>query len=251
MGKISRERDAEVAREAILEAAEDVFAREGFDGARIDAIAAQAGYNKSLIFHYFADKEGLYQAIIHRLKARMNSELLGPLTAFIESSDEMSTHRVRLFLEMAIGLYLDFMIQHPRNLRIMAWEAAEGWCVYMGGSTNKEIEIHRASIFCTANFLRRAQEAGVICQDVDIRFLITNLMNMCVMHLLNLPRYQWFFDEPSKEQYTSLAYIRQQITQIVLYGIFTLSREGTQNEQGLQMEGGGGRNAGHVYGSAG
>lgn len=225
MGKISRERDAEVAREAILEAGEEVFAREGFDGARIDTIAAESGYNKSLIFHYFNDKEGLYRAIIKRLKARMSVELLEPLTTFIESSDELSAHRVRLFLEMAIGSYLEFMTQHPRYLRIMAWEAAESWHTYLGEPVDKEIEAHRASIFCTADFLRRAQAAGVICPEIDIRFLVTNLMNMCVMHLLNLPRYRWFFKEDTPDQHESLAFIRQQIAQIVLYGIFTSPRE--------------------------
>lgn len=225
MGKVSRERDAEVAREAILDAAEDSFSREGFDGARVDAIAAQSGYNKSLIFHYFGDKEGLYRAIVKRLKARMNSELLEPLKAFTQSSEEISEQRVRLFLEMAIGLYLDFMTQHPRNLRIMAWEAAEGWHTYMGDLVGEEIKTQRASIFCTVCFLRDAQAAGVICPRVDVRFLLINLMNMCIMHLLNLPRYQWFFEEPV-EQHKSLAFIRQQITQIVLYGIFTSSREG-------------------------
>ena len=54
--KLRRERDAEVARGAILDAAEEIFAREGFDGARVDAIAEASGYNKSLIFHYFEDK---------------------------------------------------------------------------------------------------------------------------------------------------------------------------------------------------
>jgi AcrR family transcriptional regulator len=227
VGKISRERDAEVARETILEAAENVFAREGFDGARIDTIAAESGYNKSLIFHYFNDKEGLYRAIIRRMKARMNSELMEPLMAFIENSDEMSIHRVRLFLEMAIGHYLDFMIQHPRNLRMMAWEAAEGWHTYLvEGAADKEIEAHRASIFCIADFLRRAQADGVICPDIDVRFLVINLMNMCITHLLNLPRYQWFFNDSTADQHASLAHIRQQIAQIVLYGIFTSPREG-------------------------
>src|SRR5258708_3094500 len=65
VGKVIRERDAEVAREAILKAAEEVFAREGFAGARIDTIAAESGYNKSLIFHYFGGKEGLYLAFFH------------------------------------------------------------------------------------------------------------------------------------------------------------------------------------------
>ncbi len=98
MGIAKRERDAEVAREAILEAAEEVFAREGFDGARIDTIAAEAGYNKSLLFHYFGDKEGLYRAIVKKLKASMGSELMEPLTIFAQSSDEMSAERVRFFL---------------------------------------------------------------------------------------------------------------------------------------------------------
>src|SRR5579864_7908772 len=63
-----RERDAEVARNAILDAAEEIFAENGFDGARIDAIAAASGYNKSLIFHYFGDKLGLYREIVSRAR---------------------------------------------------------------------------------------------------------------------------------------------------------------------------------------
>jgi len=51
-------------------------------------------------------------------------------------------------------------------------------------------------------------------------------MNMCIMHLLNLPRFQWFFNESIADQHASLVYIRQQIAQIVLYGVFTSSREG-------------------------
>src|ERR1700682_506414 len=127
VGKVIRERDAEVAREAILEAAEEVFAREGFAGARIDIIGAEAGYNKSLIFHYFVDKEGLYRAIVARLKMRLHQEYLEPLIAFIESSEAMEISRVRFFLELAVKQYFTFLTQHPRNLRIMAWEAAEGW----------------------------------------------------------------------------------------------------------------------------
>ena len=61
-----RTHDAEGAREAILNAAEDVFAEHGFDGARIDAIAAAAGYNKSLIFQYYGDKLALYAEVIRR-----------------------------------------------------------------------------------------------------------------------------------------------------------------------------------------
>ncbi len=56
----------------------------------------------------------------------------------------------------------------------------------------KELEEHRASAICLGNFLRRAQEAGVINPKLNPRFVLVSLIHLCVMYLLNLPRYQWF-----------------------------------------------------------
>jgi TetR/AcrR family transcriptional regulator len=50
-------------KEAILEAARGEFADHGYSGARIERIAAAAGANKQLIFHYFGSKDGLYAAV--------------------------------------------------------------------------------------------------------------------------------------------------------------------------------------------
>src|SRR5215510_41033 len=69
--KRGRVHDAEGARQAILDAAEEVFAEHGFDGARVDVIAKVSGYNKSLIFQYFDDKLGLYAAVIRRSDDQM------------------------------------------------------------------------------------------------------------------------------------------------------------------------------------
>src|SRR5436305_15219426 len=77
-----RAHDAEGAREAILNAAEEVFAEHGFDGARIDVIAKVAGYNKSLLFQYFGDKLGLYAEVLKRADRGMTelqARLLTPL----------------------------------------------------------------------------------------------------------------------------------------------------------------------------
>jgi TetR/AcrR family transcriptional regulator len=51
-------------RDAIVSAERDEFARQGFAGARIERIAAAAGVNKQLLFHYFHSKEGLYSAAV-------------------------------------------------------------------------------------------------------------------------------------------------------------------------------------------
>src|SRR5260370_23027644 len=128
---VKRERDAEVARQAILDAAEEVFAKNGFDGARIDAIAAASGYNKSLIFHYFGDKLGLYAEVVRRADNEMTAlqgQVLAPLL-----TDETIATNARAFkalLEKIVGILFDTLLEHPLLMRMLVWEQAEGWQTY-------------------------------------------------------------------------------------------------------------------------
>lgn len=59
-----RIRDADATRKRILAAAKREFARLGFGGARIDAIAERAKANKRMIYHYFNSKEALFTAVL-------------------------------------------------------------------------------------------------------------------------------------------------------------------------------------------
>ncbi|MFC4601079.1 TetR/AcrR family transcriptional regulator [Cohnella hongkongensis] len=54
-------------QERILNAAEDIFARIGFAGCRMNDIAAKAGVNQALIHYYFDSKEKLYMEVVTRL----------------------------------------------------------------------------------------------------------------------------------------------------------------------------------------
>lgn len=63
-------RDAEATRNRILDAAEEEFARAGLLGARTEAIAANTGVTKAMIYYYFSDKEGLYRAVLERALSR-------------------------------------------------------------------------------------------------------------------------------------------------------------------------------------
>lgn len=57
-------------RADIQAAAEREFAAAGFAGGRIERIAATAGVNKQLLFHYFGSKEGLFLTALQSLLAR-------------------------------------------------------------------------------------------------------------------------------------------------------------------------------------
>src|SRR5215475_11862325 len=62
-----RRRHPERTRELILEAATVEFAAKGIGGARVDAIAARAGANKRMIYHYFGNKQRLYLSVLERV----------------------------------------------------------------------------------------------------------------------------------------------------------------------------------------
>src|SRR5207302_8069534 len=57
-------RDPAATRRKLLTAARREFASSGLAGARVDEIAARAGVNKQLVYHYFGDKDALYLAVL-------------------------------------------------------------------------------------------------------------------------------------------------------------------------------------------
>jgi AcrR family transcriptional regulator len=60
----STKRNPAQTRMRILKAATTEFASHGLSGARVDEIAARAGTNKRMIYHYFGNKDGLFRAVL-------------------------------------------------------------------------------------------------------------------------------------------------------------------------------------------
>src|SRR3954467_12244936 len=61
-----RTRDRERTREEILAVATREFAEHGYSGARVDEIAERTRTTKRMLYYYFANKEGLYTAVLER-----------------------------------------------------------------------------------------------------------------------------------------------------------------------------------------
>jgi TetR/AcrR family transcriptional regulator of autoinduction and epiphytic fitness len=70
-GLMSRQtRDTSRKREAILDAAAQVFAAEGFDTASMDYIAEVSGASKRTVYNHFASKEVLFHGVVDRFLAQ-------------------------------------------------------------------------------------------------------------------------------------------------------------------------------------
>ena len=111
-----RVHDAQGAREAILNAAEAVFAEHGFSGARIDAIAAESSYNKSLLFQYFGDKLGLYTEVVKRADRELNEMQACVLTPLLEDETIASdADTFKALLETVATTLFDYLVEHPRG----------------------------------------------------------------------------------------------------------------------------------------
>lgn len=61
---------SEERRTQILDTAEDVFAKRGFDEARMDDIAEQSGLSKGAVYWYFKKKDDIIAALLYRVFRR-------------------------------------------------------------------------------------------------------------------------------------------------------------------------------------
>ena len=67
----TQERRRQHTRDVLLDAAAEVFAARGFEGASLDEIAETAGYTRGAIYKHFGDKAEMFMAVNERLNERM------------------------------------------------------------------------------------------------------------------------------------------------------------------------------------
>jgi AcrR family transcriptional regulator len=160
--KTSRREEARALfRNAILEAAEEIFAERSFHAARIQDIAARARVGVGTVYNHFEQKEDVFRALIDERTEAMLATL-APSPADPHSFEEALLARVTRFLE--------YVEQHRGLFQIVmsfgvspnvADESAKELC----GKSVKRIERMRAA---WREIVREGIAAGVLeGQDPD------------------------------------------------------------------------------------
>lgn len=112
----TRKHDAESTRQAILEAATELFAELGVGRVSMSKIASAAGVTKSLIHHHFGSKRDLWLAV--------REHAMG---AYLEAQADLLKNRpadAELFVD-SIDAYFRFLQRRPTLVRLMAWMAVD------------------------------------------------------------------------------------------------------------------------------
>ena len=102
-------------KDRILDAAEILFSKHGFDGVTIRQIARLSGVDVALPNYYFKSKRGLFEATFHRRAIILNTDRLAALKG-VEAGDEVT-------LEDIIGAFL-------RPIQKAQESHDEGWRAY-------------------------------------------------------------------------------------------------------------------------
>jgi AcrR family transcriptional regulator len=100
-------------REAIVDAAERVFAKHGYDAAKVQAVAKEAGVSLAKLYETFPKKSDVFRAVqadrLQTLMARVGADVLAADTPL---------ERLRRGIEG----YLRFHMEHPMFLRVQLQE---------------------------------------------------------------------------------------------------------------------------------
>src|SRR3954453_19078666 len=107
-------RPHEPGAEKILDAGPAVLASRGYDGASIAQIGGEAGIAKSVLYHYFGSKAGLYEAILEA-----DAQGLIDAVASAVRSDHGGTPRLRPGLDA----FLQYLSEHRDSWRLLTREA--------------------------------------------------------------------------------------------------------------------------------
>lgn len=102
--------------EIILKAAEDEFARHGFKGTSMNAIALKAGLPKANLHYYFTNKLGLYIAVLSNIIELWDSTF-NNLSAEDDPAQALSSY---------IRAKMEFSRRQPEASRVFAMEIISG-----------------------------------------------------------------------------------------------------------------------------
>ena len=189
----------------ILEAAKKIFLVKGFDGARMQEIADEAGMNKALLHYYFRSKDKLFDAIFQEAFQQFL-----PKVAEIMMTEKPLFEKIEFFIDSYITMlsnnpHLPVFVMHEINrnperlINIMKSSGVKP--EILGLMIQKEID------------------AGTI-RPINPVHLIINILGMCLFPYMGRPIIQGFIFNNNSEAYQKfLSERKEEIKRFVLNSI--------------------------------
>jgi AcrR family transcriptional regulator len=175
--------DEDGTRDRILAVALQEFSRHGLAGARIDAIAAESGLNKGMIYYHFGSKEDLYVAALEESYRRFRQ---------VESAFHIDSLPPVPALRSLVGATFDFHAAHPEFIRMVMSEN-----IHQGEYIRKIPglrAINRSAIALLERLCQRGIAEGVFRTDLDPVDLHMSISALSFYNVSNRHTFSFIYD---------------------------------------------------------
>lgn len=116
-----RARNADRSRELILDAAERLFAEQGYEATSLSEVGTRAGLSRATPGYFFGSKAELYRAVLDRAFAEVRQAVRAG-----RDRTRAGTHPPEAVLAGAVADYFDFLAARPNLVRLIEREALGG-----------------------------------------------------------------------------------------------------------------------------
>jgi AcrR family transcriptional regulator len=176
--KMMNKRDAVKTRARILEVAEKIFSEAGFDGARVDVIAKEAGVNKALIYYYFKSKEEILDILFTDLVEDAKQILIKSLEGTPDISQGDNYRQI-------FNKYMKFIIKKRKIIRVAIGESTKS-------SAKHSIVMHLGDLIIDAKIesLRAAYTTNGMDFPIDKQEILVTEFFTGLMPLLSYALYK-------------------------------------------------------------
>lgn len=199
-GPEKRARDPARTKADILRAAREEFCESGFNGARVDAIADRAKANKRLLYHYYGNKEALYEAVLHDAYSEIRNG---------ERQLSLSQHPPVEAMDRLVRFTFRHFLAHPWFPRLLAVENLQNARFL---KRIKDIPaLHSPLVAELSDILARGHEAGVFRRDVDPTQLYISIAGLGYFYVSNMKTLSVIF----QRDFSQFAMIQEREAQAV------------------------------------
>lgn len=159
--------DADATRRKLLDAAVAEFATHGIAGARVDRIAEAAKCNKALIYHYFGNKDQLFDAVFNEVCVDTVRE--NPL-----DPTDLAGYAGKLF---------DRYEAHPEMARLATWHRLER------AGAHPPLQLVLDTTKTKVAKIAQAQRDGLLRADIDAVDLLGLVVHLAALWTATTPEF--------------------------------------------------------------
>ncbi len=189
----------------IFDAAQRVFQQNGFEGARMQEIADEAGINKSMLHYYYRSKDNLFMEVFQAGVKTIMPQLIGILASEIP---------LRQKVEQIVNFYYDTFMKNPELPSFVVYEMNQHPQRFQEFISSMNIQLPE-------EFIDQVEEgvgSGKLRPISPDQFLI-NVISMCMMPLIARKMVQTIFHLEDEEYFEFLNERRTLIPEVIFNGV--------------------------------